>query len=269
MAKYSIKIVDHTNSSDGFKARIQHELQGLFDEVFDKTSDSAVVSWGAGTASDNAVIHFVDDVASSYVDAKWKGATIRADAGSHTRIHGKISGSEFYKHDVIGGKRTMMLRQSLSLGAAIGSDRALVSERDLAAAESNALQLDTLDAHIDAARISEAERQRSLVRGRCCKSGHHGEDCETTGHVVPPQNRRPSINHSKVVIMSAHTLQFDKHSILRGLPEMREAVLSRLEIKRKSASFDTVFAACLPLFDRLSHRNGRSSRCGIGAHAQL
>jgi hypothetical protein len=108
MAQFTIKIVDHTNSSDGLKGRIQNQLQGLFNEVFADTKDSATVSWGTGAASDNAVIHFVDDVGSSYIDAQWKGATIRADAGGHTRSRGKVSGSEFYKHDVIGGKRTMM-----------------------------------------------------------------------------------------------------------------------------------------------------------------
>ena len=55
MAQFTIKIVDHTNSSDGLKGRIQSQLQGLFDEVFANTNDSATVSWGTGAASDNAV----------------------------------------------------------------------------------------------------------------------------------------------------------------------------------------------------------------------
>ncbi|HLW78351.1 MAG TPA: hypothetical protein VKU44_02030 [Terriglobia bacterium] len=108
MATFTVKLVDHTNSSDGFKQRIKSHIQTLFDQVFRGTSDSAIVDWGAGAANDAVVLHFVDDTGSSYIQQQWPGSDIRVDAGGHTRTRGNVTGSEFYKHDVVGGKRTMM-----------------------------------------------------------------------------------------------------------------------------------------------------------------
>jgi hypothetical protein len=108
VATYSIKLVDHTNSTDGFKARLRTQIQTLFDQVFNGTSNTATVAWGSGSSTDSAVLHFVDDIGSSYIQAQWPGADIRSDAGGHTRTRGSVTGSEFYKHDVINGRRSIM-----------------------------------------------------------------------------------------------------------------------------------------------------------------
>jgi hypothetical protein len=72
MATYTVKLVNHTRATDRLKNAIKSGLQGFFNEVFDKTSDSAVVDWGSGVASDAIVLHFVDDIAASYLDQKWR-----------------------------------------------------------------------------------------------------------------------------------------------------------------------------------------------------
>jgi hypothetical protein len=102
MATYSVKLVNHTGATDRLKESIKKHLQDLFDQVFDGTSDKAVVDWGAGAASDAIVLHFVPDIEHSYISEKWPGNEIRADAGGHTRTRGKVTGSEFYLHS--GGK---------------------------------------------------------------------------------------------------------------------------------------------------------------------
>jgi hypothetical protein len=108
MTDYSVKLVDHTGSSDKFKQRIIGPIQGLFDEVFSGTSDSATVAWGTAEQADNIVLHFVDDVADSYISKKMPGAAHRADGGGFTRTREDITGSEFYKHMLMNGKRTMV-----------------------------------------------------------------------------------------------------------------------------------------------------------------
>ena len=109
MATYTVKLVNHTGATDRLKNAIKSGLQGFFNEVFDKTSDRAVVDWGSGVASDAIVLHFVDDVAASYLDQKWPGAAaIRGDAGGHTRTRAHVTGSEFYLHTVMNGRRASM-----------------------------------------------------------------------------------------------------------------------------------------------------------------
>lgn len=108
MAQYSIRLVDHTNSSDTLKQRIKKQIQDLFNEVFNGQSDNAAVEWGTGTQSDAIVLHFVEDVPNSYISQKMPGASHRADGGGFTRTRGNITGSEFYKFMVISGERTMV-----------------------------------------------------------------------------------------------------------------------------------------------------------------
>jgi hypothetical protein len=108
MANFTVKLVDHTSSSDNLKKRLATSIQGLFTQVFQGTNDSATVSWGTSDASDTLILHFVPDIAGSYIEAQWPGATIRGDAGGHTRTRNNVTGSEFYKHMVIGGQRTMV-----------------------------------------------------------------------------------------------------------------------------------------------------------------
>lgn len=108
MANFSVKLVDHTQGSDKLRLLIQKPLQDLFNAVFSETSDSVTVDWGTGMPSDQIVLHFVEDVAGSYLSQKMPGNNIRGDAGGHTRLQNGITGSEFYKVAVFDGKPTQV-----------------------------------------------------------------------------------------------------------------------------------------------------------------
>jgi hypothetical protein len=99
MSAYTAKLVDHTGSGlETFKSGIQRLAQETFDQAFDGTADKVTISWGAGTQSDNLVIHFVEDIAHSYIRQKWPSAAINADAGGHTHIaSGPLCATELYK----------------------------------------------------------------------------------------------------------------------------------------------------------------------------
>lgn len=105
MASFAIKLVDHTGSSDKFGQFMANHLQDLFIQVFGGTTDQATVGWGAGTALDSVVLHFVTDVPGSYLARKLPGKPIRPDAGGHTRSPAGVTGSEFYKFVVFQGER--------------------------------------------------------------------------------------------------------------------------------------------------------------------
>jgi len=100
MANFSVTLVDHTGSPDQFTQLILHPLQDLFTQVFAGTSDTATVSWGAASPGDSLVLHFVEDIANSYISQKLPGSAIRPDDGGFTRTQGKVTGSEFYKFTV-------------------------------------------------------------------------------------------------------------------------------------------------------------------------
>jgi hypothetical protein len=113
MASYNIKLVDHTGSTKQTGPGIQSEIKGFFDRVFAKTSDSVTVAWGTGSSSDDIVLHFVKDVGDSYIRKTIKkNATISANAGGHTTLHGHKICSEFYKDvvDAQGKARAMSNR---------------------------------------------------------------------------------------------------------------------------------------------------------------
>ena len=98
MANYTVKLVDHTsNSSDNLKNLILTGLQGLFKDVFATSSDNASVGWGASAQSDDLILHFVDNIAGSYIAQKLPGDPIQAIDGGFTRTQGNVTGSEFYK----------------------------------------------------------------------------------------------------------------------------------------------------------------------------
>ena len=105
MATYSVKLVNHTNATARLQQSIKTNLQNLFNQVFSGTSDKTVVDWGTGSASDSIVLHFVDDIASSYLQQQMPGQDIRGDAGGHTRTRGHVTGSEFYMHTGAGQTR--------------------------------------------------------------------------------------------------------------------------------------------------------------------
>ncbi len=98
MASYCIKLVNHTGSNNTVTAGISSALKAFFDRVFDGTSDSATVGWGAGSRSDTMVLHFVDDVSSSYiVQTMQRPPTINPLVGGHTTFRTSVICSEFYK----------------------------------------------------------------------------------------------------------------------------------------------------------------------------
>jgi hypothetical protein len=98
MANYSIKLSDHTASPNSLAQDIQATLQKLYDRVFKGTSDKATVAWGAASASDRIVLHFVESVANSYIAQKMaRPPKINSLAGGHTTKRGHLVCSEFYK----------------------------------------------------------------------------------------------------------------------------------------------------------------------------
>jgi hypothetical protein len=70
MAKASVKLVNHTSEQGPWLSGLQQAIQKLFDECLKGLSNSATVSWGTGAGSDNLVLHFVEDVNHSYIQAK-------------------------------------------------------------------------------------------------------------------------------------------------------------------------------------------------------
>jgi hypothetical protein len=106
MANYIVKLVDHTGSDSAFKEGIRKRLQGFFDEVFAGTADGTAVQWGTAVASDRIVLHFVDDVPSSYIQQQMPGKSIPlVDCGhTRTRAGSSVTGSEFYRY--VGSART-------------------------------------------------------------------------------------------------------------------------------------------------------------------
>lgn len=98
MATYSIKLRDHTGSANSLTQGIQSELQAFFSRVLAGTADNATVSWGTGSTSDTMVLHFVEDVANSYIVQTMKRPpTLRPNIGGHTTMRGKEICSEFYR----------------------------------------------------------------------------------------------------------------------------------------------------------------------------
>ena len=98
MANYTIKLVDHTtDQSDKLRNLILVPLQALFTEVFATSSDNAQVCWGSSAPTDDLILHFVDNIASSYISQKLPGKAIQAIDGGFTRPQGNVTGSEFYK----------------------------------------------------------------------------------------------------------------------------------------------------------------------------
>jgi hypothetical protein len=96
MAKASVKLVNHTSEQGAWLSGLQQAIQKLFDECLKGLSNSAIVSWGTGAGSDNLVLHFVQDVDHSYVQAKLPGAALKEHIAGHTRTQKGVTGTEFY-----------------------------------------------------------------------------------------------------------------------------------------------------------------------------
>lgn len=97
MAIYSVKLVDHRNSTSAETAAICASIARVMGLAFVGTSDSVSASWGIGTASDNLVLHFVTDIVHSYLRQTWPKMTVDPNAGGHTHTHGSLAGTELYR----------------------------------------------------------------------------------------------------------------------------------------------------------------------------
>lgn len=97
MANYSVTLVDHTQGSAKLLPLIQKHFQTLLDDVFSGTADSASATWGTAAGTEALVLHFVENVASSYVLQKLPGKPIASKDGGFTRTQNGTTGSEFYK----------------------------------------------------------------------------------------------------------------------------------------------------------------------------
>src|SRR5437879_4397506 len=104
MANYSIKLCDHTGSPNTVTQGIESALQQFFTRTFSGTSDKATVGWGKGSASDDIVLHFVADVAHSYiVQVMARPPKISPLVSGHTSSRNHRICSEFYKTVTIHG----------------------------------------------------------------------------------------------------------------------------------------------------------------------
>ena len=97
MAVYSVKLVDHRNSTSAETAAICTSIRHVMGLAFVGTRDSISVSWGAGNAIDDLVLHFVEDIAHSYLRRTWPNMTVNPGAGGHTHTHGSLAGTELYR----------------------------------------------------------------------------------------------------------------------------------------------------------------------------
>ena len=104
MAHYTIALVQHgTSLSTEQLDNTCRELQAFYTAVFEGTSDRLTVQWRTGTSDHNIVIHFAQDVASSYLHERMPGRALGSGIAGHTRErNGKVC-TEIYKNVLIRG----------------------------------------------------------------------------------------------------------------------------------------------------------------------
>lgn len=112
MSNYDVTLVDHTSGSDKLLPLVQHRLQLLFDDIFKGTNDAATVNWGTATGTEALVLHFVENVSSSYVMQQLPGKAIASKDGGFTRTQAGVTGSEFYKFVDFGDGSLTQVRAS-------------------------------------------------------------------------------------------------------------------------------------------------------------
>ena len=85
MAHYTIALVQHgTSLSTEQLDNTCRELQAFYTAVFEGTSDRLTVQWRTGTSDHNIVIHFAQDVASSYLHCECPaGHSVVASPATH------------------------------------------------------------------------------------------------------------------------------------------------------------------------------------------
>jgi hypothetical protein len=107
MTEYLVKMINHAGISSDRQTEIEKALQAIFNEAFDKVSDSVRVGWGSQSESDTIRLHHVENVeASMIVKHMPRPPTLRPGIAGHTSHRGKTVGSEFYNtvHMRSGGK---------------------------------------------------------------------------------------------------------------------------------------------------------------------
>lgn len=98
MTEFNIKMINHAGISSDRRGDIEVALQRIFNEAFDKSSDSAFVGWGSQSESDTIRLHHVADVASSVIVKNMeRPPSLRPGIAGHTSKRGKLVGSEFYR----------------------------------------------------------------------------------------------------------------------------------------------------------------------------
>jgi hypothetical protein len=112
MPEITVTLVDHTDgTSENLKALIQNQLSNLFADLLFSDSEPSVVNmrWMRPTPAPNdqdLVLHFVENVSSSYISQKMPGKGHRVDGGGFTRTQAGVTGSEFYKLPIMNGNPT-------------------------------------------------------------------------------------------------------------------------------------------------------------------
>jgi len=101
MPEITVTIVDHTNSPQ-LTPLIQKHLSDIFVDLLSTPSDVGVVNIRTTAIKPKAddqdlVLHFVENIANSYVAANMPGPPIKPIDGGVTRPGPNMTGSEFYK----------------------------------------------------------------------------------------------------------------------------------------------------------------------------
>jgi hypothetical protein len=97
MTTFAVKLVDHRGSTMSETSAIQSSVARAFGLAFVGTGDQVSVSWGSGSDSDSLVIHFVEDIAHSYLRTVFPAMRVDPNAGGHTHTHGSRAGTELYR----------------------------------------------------------------------------------------------------------------------------------------------------------------------------
>jgi hypothetical protein len=103
MPELTVTLVDHTTgTSDHFKTQLMHEFENLLAELLWSRSDPAVVNmrWMKPTPppDQDLVIHWVQDISSSYIVEKLGHKPGDERDGGFTASNRGVRGSEVYRH---------------------------------------------------------------------------------------------------------------------------------------------------------------------------
>jgi hypothetical protein len=101
MPSITVTLVDHINSATNLRLLIVRHLEEIFSDLLDSDELGVVnVRWmtsSPAAGDQDLVLHFVNDIASSYIAQKMPGDPINPVDGGFTRSRGDITGSEFYR----------------------------------------------------------------------------------------------------------------------------------------------------------------------------